>query len=446
MAKVSILTPVYADSPDKAQWLGEALQSIAEQTHTDWEVVIIDDGSPVNLGFVQAQFSDSIRFRWLKAAGNQGPAKCRNTAAALATGEALLALDADDRLANPEALAAMVEVWGRDRSKVVYGDLQRLAKQPDGRFAPDRIFELPEYTFNRSLDPSGIIPVTALHSVECHNKAGGWKPELEAGLEDVEYWISVGKAGFCGVHIPHVTLLYRQHDGSRAWKLRRVNRRETEMRNSIRSLHADVYEGRYPMACCPGGGSSPQPVLRTAGSPGPRPTSLDQFSPSETVWVEYTGGREASFGMTGDATGMSYLVQGRGHKLQIHVHDAPRFRRSGRGRDFIVGAAPPASAATAPVPEVVSQPQPYTPPAPKLATVEVLDRQAVQAGVQARQGSRPDELDFAGNLAVALREAGWSLEKIANAMPSELMKMDGIGPARSARLINQARERMGLPV
>jgi hypothetical protein len=164
------------------------------------------------------------------------------------------------------------------------------------------------------------------------------------------------------------------------------------------------------------------------------------------VWVEYTGGREASFGMTGDATGMSYLVQGRGHKLQIHVHDAPRFRRSGRGRDFIVGAAPPASAATAPAPEVVSQPQPYTPPAPKLATVEALDRQAIQAGVQARQGSKPDELDFAGNLAVALREAGWSLEKIAHAMPSELMKMDGIGPARSARLINQARERMGLPV
>ncbi|MGH7273887.1 MAG: glycosyltransferase family 2 protein, partial [Nitrospiria bacterium] len=249
MPKLSIITPAFIDSQDRLNWFGETLDSVLTQGFTDWESIIIDDCSPTDLAGLKREFSDP-RFRWFRTSQNSGPALCRNTAAALAESGALLPIDADDILADENALAVLYDAWQSDKFRIVYGDLQRLENGERGK-----IYNLPEYTFNKALDTNGIMPVTALHSVECHVKAGGWKPELNYGLEDVEYWIAAGKAGFCGQKTHGVVLLYRRHETSRHARLK-TERHETEMRNKIVDMHRDVYEGRFPMGCCGGGGSS----------------------------------------------------------------------------------------------------------------------------------------------------------------------------------------------
>jgi glycosyltransferase involved in cell wall biosynthesis len=178
MTQISIITPAYIDTPEKGDWLKETIQSVQEQDFTDWEMIVVDDASPLAL-----DIPDDPRVRVVRAAQQSKPSLCRNTAAALARSECLLPLDADDRLAAG-ALRAMYELWDADRKRVVYGDMQRLEPQ----------------------DVRGTIPVTAMHSKEAHMRAGGWKEEFDAGLEDVEYWISCGLAGFCGYHIDLVTL------------------------------------------------------------------------------------------------------------------------------------------------------------------------------------------------------------------------------------------------
>lgn len=334
---LSILTPAYIDSIEKLEWLNEMVASVQSQILEDWELILMDDASPMAIAL---QVPDE-RIRQFRMTTRSGPALCRNTAAALARAEALLPIDADDALAGPDTLALMFSTWEKNKDKIIYGDLQRYEKL-EGIWRKGRVFDLPEYTFERTLDLNGIMPITAMHSFECHQKAGGWKPELEAGLEDVEYWISAGKAGYCGQRIAEVVLLYRRHDTSRSSQLRQVNRRETEMRNLIRQKHIDVYEGRYPMGCCGGGAAYiPQETTGQSASMVSLPSTLDQYPASEKIWVEYTGARQGSFGLVGPFTQISYTVDGPGHRLEVHINDLPKFRRSGRGQDFNIGVGAP---------------------------------------------------------------------------------------------------------
>lgn len=458
MPKISILTPAYIDTQDKLTWLREMLHSLKSQRFTDWEALIIDDASPLPLDGLKTEFSDQPRFRFLRSTQNSGPSLARNTAAALAESEALLPIDADDLLSGEDVLSALYAAWEADPRRVVYGDLQRLESGQKGT-----IFNLPEYTFQRSLDFNGIMPVTALHSREAHIKAGGWKADLSYGLEDVEYWIAAGKAGFCGHRVRGVTLLYRKHQDSRSYHLRMVNRRETEMRNKILDLHRDVYEGRYPMGCCGGGGSSYTPPQNNGGSAQAQmniSTPLSDFRDNEKQWVQYQGQREGSFSVVGDYTGIHYAIQQPGHKFEVHVNDLPKFRRSGRGQDFAVGVPAPVEAA----PVLVEIPPPpengrYQAPEPALAQIERLDEIGARSrGIEpgpgpvlqqvaeaAGNGQAAQTYDLAGlelgeKIQTMLESESWTIEKLATADLEELRAYPGIGPKIAGQIIQKAKE------
>lgn len=125
------------------------------------------------------------------------------------------------------------------------------------------------------------------------------------------------------------------------------------------------------MGCCGGGRPYVPPETFTQASVS-APTSLDKYSSDQKVWVEYKGQRNASFGLVGQFTNYPYTVDGPGHKLEVHVNDLPKFRRSGRGEDFNIGVAAPNGQ-----PKVVeikeNGPGRYTPPEPLVAQIERLD-------------------------------------------------------------------------
>lgn len=339
---ISILTPAHIDSLEKLEWLNEAIASVQSQTLTDWELILVDDASPLE---ITLNTPEDERIRRVRTTYQRGPALCRNTAAGLANFEALLPLDSDDLLAGPEVLSHMFEMWQKDKSKFVYGWLQRLEKSPEGKWRTGKTIKLHDYTFKDSLDLEGICPITSMHSVEAHKAAGGWKGDLEAGLEDVEYWIACGRVGHCGQLLPELTLIYRRHEESRSHRLRMVNQREPEMRKKILAMHNDLYEGRLPMGCCGGG----RPYIPPGNSLNAtqfvaRPTTLDQYPSSEKTWVEYVGQREGSFGIVGKYTQISYTINGPGHKIEVHKADLQVFERAmgaNQQKAFSVGVPAP---------------------------------------------------------------------------------------------------------
>lgn len=95
--RFSVIVPLY----NKAPFVKKALESIISQTFTDWECIIVDDGSTDNSAAVCEEFSNSLTlslsnpFRLIKQA-NAGVAAARNNGVAKSKGEYVCFLDADD--------------------------------------------------------------------------------------------------------------------------------------------------------------------------------------------------------------------------------------------------------------------------------------------------------------------------------------------------------------
>jgi glycosyltransferase involved in cell wall biosynthesis len=96
--RVSVIIPVY----NAARYLPAALASVAAQTHAPVEVIVVDDGSTDDSAAVAAQPGVQV----LRQA-NAGPAQARNAGLAVARGELIAFLDADDEWL-PHKLATQV--------------------------------------------------------------------------------------------------------------------------------------------------------------------------------------------------------------------------------------------------------------------------------------------------------------------------------------------------
>jgi len=101
MPKVSVVIPTY----NYGHFLGEAIQSVLDQTFADFELIIVDDGSTDNTKEVVSSFQDKrVKYIYQK---NRGLAASRNTGIKASCGEYIAFLDSDDKWL-PENLEVMV--------------------------------------------------------------------------------------------------------------------------------------------------------------------------------------------------------------------------------------------------------------------------------------------------------------------------------------------------
>jgi len=90
MPKVSVIIPCY----NHGRYLGQAIRSVLDQTFTDFEVVVVDDGSTDNTSEVTHSFEDHrVQYVWQE---NKGLPGARNTGIRASGGEYIAFLDADD--------------------------------------------------------------------------------------------------------------------------------------------------------------------------------------------------------------------------------------------------------------------------------------------------------------------------------------------------------------
>src|SRR3954469_20020525 len=91
---VSVIVPIYNVEP----FLRDCLDSLRAQTHTQLQVLMVDDGSTDNGAAIAAEFAElDPRFQLIRQA-NAGLSAARNVAVPLANGEYLAFVDSDDVL------------------------------------------------------------------------------------------------------------------------------------------------------------------------------------------------------------------------------------------------------------------------------------------------------------------------------------------------------------
>jgi glycosyltransferase involved in cell wall biosynthesis len=115
--RVSVVLPTYC----RSRRIIPTIESVLAQTFRDWEMVVVDDGSPDDTGEVVQELARSEpRIRYHRQP-NGGGAAARATGMALARGEYVAFLDHDDRW-TPDKLALQVEHLDRHpEDGMVYG-------------------------------------------------------------------------------------------------------------------------------------------------------------------------------------------------------------------------------------------------------------------------------------------------------------------------------------
>jgi glycosyltransferase involved in cell wall biosynthesis len=103
--RVSVIIPTY----NRAGLISQAIDSTLQQTFTDYEIIVVDDGSTDDTESVVRRYGDRVRYAWTP---NGGAGHARNVGMAQARGDYLTFLDSDDLL-YPYALEVSTRLLAR---------------------------------------------------------------------------------------------------------------------------------------------------------------------------------------------------------------------------------------------------------------------------------------------------------------------------------------------
>jgi Glycosyl transferase family 2 len=216
---VSVIIPAH----NYARFLGQAIDSLRQGTYTDWDCVVVDDGSSDGTAeIVAALAAADPRIVYLGQAA-AGPSAARNAGLASTAGEFVQFLDADDLL-GPRKLQHQLEVFRQHpEADVVYGGARYFVDDgaDDGREkvvrrwvagATPHVVSGPGETVLEALVNDNIMVVEApLIRRTLLEKVGGFDPRIRR-MEDWELWLRCAMAGAYFIHdgagdeeaMPHV--------------------------------------------------------------------------------------------------------------------------------------------------------------------------------------------------------------------------------------------------
>lgn len=202
---VSIVTPTY----NREDFLGEAIQSVIDQTYGQFELIIVDDGSTDESEALVERFAlNDPRIRYFKQ-HNQGQSVARNRGIKESQGEFICFLDSDNKW-FPDKLEASVKAFYDEPSvDIVYGDnvtISETGAEIDRSNMPRHSGLITE----RLLADNFISMNTTMVRKHCFDKLGAFN-ERDRLAEDYELWLRFSTE-FRFLYIPHYFGYYRVMD------------------------------------------------------------------------------------------------------------------------------------------------------------------------------------------------------------------------------------------
>ena len=180
--KISVVVPVY----NCEKYIERAIESVIKQTYDNWELIIVNDGSPDNTEEVALHWVEKdTRFIYLKKE-NGGLSSARNAGIEVAKGEWILPLDCDDKIGSQ-----YLELGSQQFNSgytIIYCEAE---------FFGDRTgeWELPEFSLKEFAIQNTIFCSAFFKKLDWV-LVGGYDENLKLGYEDWEFWINIAKKNF----------------------------------------------------------------------------------------------------------------------------------------------------------------------------------------------------------------------------------------------------------
>ena len=203
MPEVSIITPCYNSS----KFLQQTIDSVLNQTFTDWEWLITDDKSTDHSVEIINKVDDE-RIKLTVAEKNGGAGHARNLSLEKATGRFITFLDADD-FWEPNFLEEMVSFMKKENAELAYSNYSRcdenlIPKIDD--FKADK-----NVSFNNLLKTCRLSLLSSMYDSQRVGKE--FFPE-RSKREDHVMWLNLLKKIPVGKPLPKTMAKYRMHASS----------------------------------------------------------------------------------------------------------------------------------------------------------------------------------------------------------------------------------------
>jgi glycosyltransferase involved in cell wall biosynthesis len=229
MPKVSVIIPTY----NCAQYISDTISSVLNQTHTEFEIIVIDDGSIDNTRMIVGSFHDDRLQYYYKE--NGGSSNARNYGIAKATGEYIAFLDSDD-VWLPAKLEDQINLFKRDHNlEIVSCNIQFINEVGKDMHLLDMRTLYPKDGLNLEnlLQHSSLLPSSVLIKKEVIDEIGSFEGQYDPA-EDIEYFLRVLARYSLGI-VEKVLLKYRVRPHSWSRGLRSYHARERVLDDFFKS-------------------------------------------------------------------------------------------------------------------------------------------------------------------------------------------------------------------
>ena len=199
---VSVIMPVY----NGETYLKEAIDSILNQTLTDFEFIIINDGSTDKTEEIILSYTDT-RIRYIKNETNLKIVKTLNIGIELAKGKYIARMDADD-VSSIERLQMQYDFMQKNPYISICGTALRIYEKPETVYTPP---VKDEEIKVKLIFESCLYHPTIMFKKNTILEQGGYN-ELFVDAEDLELWLRLSRVDsvfFANLATP--LLLYRKH-------------------------------------------------------------------------------------------------------------------------------------------------------------------------------------------------------------------------------------------
>lgn len=202
MPKISVIMPAY----NAEKYIAEAIDSILGQTYGDFEFIILNDHSKDRTEEIVLSYDDP-RIVYLKNDENLGVADTLNKGLAVAKGEYIARMDADD-IALPKRFEKQVAYLDSNGDIAVLGtNLESFNES--GIIRTGWVASDPEQMKVDMLFACGLAHPSVMMRTDVIRDLGGYDVEFN-GLEDYELWCRVLESHRISA-LPDVLLRYRVH-------------------------------------------------------------------------------------------------------------------------------------------------------------------------------------------------------------------------------------------
>lgn len=227
--KVSIILPTY-NRVDKLQ---RAIQSILEQTYTDYEIVVINDCSSDGTELYLSQYLENPKFVIIHNEKNLRLQKSLNKAVRHASGSYLARLDDDDYWTDSQKLEKQVQALDDNPELGLIGTYYTCDKEKvsypltDNEIRNQMLFRCP---FRHS---------TIIMTRKAYDLAGGYREDL-GYIEDWDMWMKIGKD-----HVMMNLPIYTTHVSEEDNMTAQYFTKQTEYIHDLISKHGSAYPRRW---------------------------------------------------------------------------------------------------------------------------------------------------------------------------------------------------------